>query len=82
MRKLQVLGTGCPACEKLATMVEAAAQDLQLDFTLEKTGELDEILSYGVAVTPALVVDGEVKFAGGLPTPDELRAMLSLETAG
>ena len=77
MKILQVLGTGCAACEKLAEMVEQTAQTLGIEYTLEKVGALDEILSYGIAATPALVVDGEVKLVGGLPSPEELREMLA-----
>lgn len=77
MKKLQVLGPGCPTCRKLAMMVEQAAGDLGLDYELEKVTEIDRITDFGVMSTPALAVDGEVKVSGGLPTMDEIKAMIS-----
>jgi len=77
MKKLQVLGTGCPTCRKLAMMVEQAAGDLGLDYELEKVTEIDRITDFGVMSTPALAVDGEVKASGGLPSMDEIKAMIA-----
>jgi small redox-active disulfide protein 2 len=76
VRKLQVLGTGCPACRRLAALVAQAATDLGLEFELEKIGDIDRILAFDVASTPALVIDGEVRCAGRVPSMNELRAML------
>ncbi|MDP7640499.1 MAG: thioredoxin family protein [Candidatus Hydrogenedentes bacterium] len=76
MKKLQILGTGCPTCAKLAEMVEDAAQGLDIDYELEKVTDIDRITAFGVMSTPALAVDGEVKFSGGLRTADELKAMI------
>lgn len=64
MIKIQVLGPGCAKCEKLAANAKEAAEELGLDFTLEKVTDINEILAFGVMTTPALVVDGEVKMAG------------------
>ena len=74
--KIQILGTGCPKCEKLAAQAEAAANELGLDYELVKVKEIDEILSFGVMITPALAVDNEVKFAGKVPPQDELLQIL------
>jgi small redox-active disulfide protein 2 len=76
MTKLQVLGTGCPKCKTLAERAEEAAQDLGLDYELEKVTELDDIMGFGVMMTPALVVDGEVRAVGKVPTVDEIKEML------
>ena len=76
MKKIQVLGTGCPSCRRLAQMAEEAAQELTLDFELEKVTEIDRIIAFGVVATPALVVDGEVKFSGMVPSIDELKKAL------
>lgn len=76
MKKLQVLGPGCPTCGKLAEMVGVAARELNLDFELEKVTDIDAITSFGVLATPALVVDGEVMVSGGLPSMDEIKVMI------
>ena len=77
MRKLQVLGPGCPKCARLAENTEAAAKELGLDYELEKVTRINEIMAFGVMVTPALVVDGEVKVVGKVPTPEAIKDMLS-----
>jgi len=77
MKKLQILGTGCATCEKLADMTRAAAEDLHLAFELEKVTAMEDILAFNILATPALVVDGDVKVSGRLPSEDELHAMLS-----
>ena len=77
MKNLKILGTGCPKCEKLAAAAEAAAQDLGIEYEIEKVKELNAIMGYGVMMTPALVVDGEVKASGNVPTTQELKAMLA-----
>ncbi len=76
MKKLQVLGTGCPKCKKLTKNVEAAAQALGFEYELEKVTDVNDIISFGVAVTPALAIDGDVKFAGKLVSVEELKSLL------
>ena len=75
--KVQVLGTGCPKCKKLAEAAQAAATELQIKCELEKVTDLQQIMSFGVMMTPALVVDGEIKCMGKIPSHDELKKMLS-----
>lgn len=77
MKKLQVLGTGCPKCKKLAENAEAAAKTLGIEYTLEKVTQINEIMKFGVMMTPALVVDGVVKTAGKVPEADDIKSMLS-----
>ena len=77
MTKLQVLGPGCPNCDKLAAITELIAVEIGLDFELEKVTKIDEITAFGVMATPALVVNGEVKVSGRLPSPDEVKEMIS-----
>jgi small redox-active disulfide protein 2 len=74
--RLQVLGTGCPKCKQLAANVEAAAEELGLDCELEKVTDINEILKFGVMMTPALAVDGEVKVAGRVPDSGEIKALI------
>ena len=75
--KIQVLGTGCVKCRKLVENAEAAARALGADYTLEKVTDINEIMNFGVMVTPALVVDGEVKTAGKVPGVAEIKGMLA-----
>lgn len=76
MKKLQVLGTGCPRCRKLAAMVDLAAKELDLDYELVKVTDIDKITDFGVMSTPALAVDGWVKASGRVPSMDEIRDMI------
>lgn len=76
MKDLKILGTGCPKCQKLMETAEAAARELGIDYKLEKVKEIEKIMEFGVMVTPALVVDGEVKISGKVPTPDQAKDML------
>ena len=77
MKKLQILGTGCAKCKKLAELTEAAAQSLGVPYEMEKVTEIQKIMALGVMMTPALVVDGVVKVSGRLPSPDELKTMIA-----
>ncbi|MCP5108901.1 MAG: thioredoxin family protein [bacterium] len=77
MRKIQVLGTGCAKCKKLAEVAEKAAVEMNIEYELEKVTELNDIMNFGVMVTPALVVDGDVKVAGKVPKIDAVKEMLS-----
>ena len=74
---LQILGTGCPKCKKLAENTEAAAKALGIDYQLEKVTEITKIMAFGVMITPALVVDGQVKVAGKVPSPDDIKKLLA-----
>ena len=75
--KLQILGTGCPKCQKLAENTRAAAEALGIDFQMEKITGINRIMSFGVMLTPALAVDGEVKLVGKAPSVDEIKALLA-----
>ena len=77
MKKIQILGTGCPKCKKLTQAAETAARELNMEYELEKVTDINEIIAFGVMMTPALVVDGEVKIVGKVPSPAELKAILA-----
>ena len=77
MKKLQILGTGCPKCKKLAENAEVAAKALGIEFTIEKVTDINEIMKFGVMMTPALAVDGQVKVVGKVPDPQAIKAMLA-----
>ncbi len=75
MKKIQILGTGCPKCKKLAENAEAAAKELGIEFEIEKVTDINEIMKFGVMVTPALAVDGEVKVVGKVLSPGEIKEL-------
>jgi small redox-active disulfide protein 2 len=76
VKKLQVLGPGCPKCKRLVEQTEAAAKAAGIEYQLEKVTDLRDIMKFGVMMTPALVVDGSVKVVGKVPSVDEIRKML------
>ncbi len=76
MKKLQILGTGCAKCKKLAENTEAAAKEAGIEYEIVKVTELREIMGFGVMTTPALVVDGKVKVAGRVPEVSELKTLI------
>lgn len=76
MKKLQILGGGCPKCQKLAERTEVAAKELGIAYTVEKVTNINEITKFGVVITPALAVDGVVKIAGKIPNVEEIKKML------
>jgi small redox-active disulfide protein 2 len=75
--KIQVLGTGCPKCKKTYEHAEQAIKDLGVCADLEKVEDLKAIMSFGIMVTPALAIDGEVKVAGKIPSVDEVKKLIS-----
>jgi small redox-active disulfide protein 2 len=77
MKKIQILGIGCPKCKKLAENAEAAAKELAIEYQLEKVTEINEIMKFGVMVTPALAIDGQVKITGKVADADSIKKMLS-----
>lgn len=76
MKKLQILGTGCPKCQKLIVQTEAAAQAAGIEYELEKVTDVEKIMDFGVMMTPALAIDGEVKVVGKVPSVEEIQRML------
>ena len=76
MKKLQILGTGCSKCKKLADNTEIAAKELGIEYELEKVTDINEIMMFGVMLTPALAVDGAVKAVGKVPNAEEIKELL------
>lgn len=74
--KIEVLGMGCAKCSSLEEEVRKAVAELGLNAEITKVNDLETIVSRGVMSTPALVIDGQVKFAGRLPNPAQLRQTL------
>jgi len=77
MKKIQILGTGCPKCKQLTEAAERAANELGIEYELEKVTDLDDIMAFDVMMTPALVVDGEVKAVGKVPGIAEIKKALA-----
>ena len=75
--KVQILGTGCPKCRRLSENAEAACLDLGVEAEIEKVTDIDKITSYGVLMTPALAVDGEVKSVGKVLSVEEIKRLIS-----
>lgn len=76
MKKLQILGTGCAKCIKLAEHTEAAAQAAGIAYEMEKIKDINAIMGFGVMMTPALAIDGEVKVVGKVPSVEEIKQLL------
>ena len=77
MKKVQILGTGCPKCKKLFEASQQAVKDLGIEAEVTKVEDINEIMKFNVMMTPALAVDGEVKVVGRIPKPDEIKAMIA-----
>jgi len=77
MKKLIVLGPGCARCETLANITRQAADQLGIEYELEKLTDIKQFPNYGLMMTPGLVVDGELKVQGKVPSLDEIKSMLA-----
>ena len=75
--EIRILGTGCTKCHTLEAETRLAAAELGLDCNIEKVTELKDIMAYGVMLTPALVVDGDVKVTGKVPAREDIKKLLS-----
>lgn len=76
MKQVQILGTGCAKCDKLANNAQEAVDQSQVEATVEKITDIMKITSFGVMMTPALAVDGEVKMVGKVPSVEEIKELL------
>jgi small redox-active disulfide protein 2 len=77
MRQIKILGPGCRRCEQLAAATKDAADQLGIDYELEKVKDVAKFADYGVMMTPGLVVDDEVKSQGKVLSLDEIKALLA-----
>ena len=73
---IQVLGTGCDKCSRLAENADHAAKESGIDYVLEKVTEITRIISFGVLATPALLIDGKNYCSGSVPTIEEIKVMI------
>ena len=79
--KIKVLGTGCPKCKKLFAEAEKAIASSGIPVELEKVEQIDQIMKYAVMMTPALVLDDEVKASGRIPPSAEIVAWITTAAA-
>ena len=77
MKTLQILGTGCAKCNQLTAATKEAADSCGIEYQIEKVTDFTRFADFGVMITPALVVDGEVKVAGKVPSIEDLKKMIS-----
>jgi small redox-active disulfide protein 2 len=77
MKKIQILGTGCAKCKKLTEHAEKAAQELGIDYEIEKVTDIIQITSFGVMMTPGLAIDGKVKTTGKVTSVEEVKKLLT-----
>jgi small redox-active disulfide protein 2 len=77
MKTIQILGTGCPKCKKLAENAEAAARALGIEYELVKVTEINKIARMGAMMTPGLAIDGQLKSSGKVLSPEEIQGLLS-----
>jgi len=76
MKKIDILGTGCPKCKQLAANAEQAATELGIEYQLEKVTDINDIMKFGVMITPGIAVDGEVKASGKVVAADQIKPWL------
>ncbi len=77
MTKIQILGAGCPNCRQLAENAAAAAKALGIEYQLEKVTDVNDIVAFGVMMTPALAVDGVVKSTGKVLRAADVEGLLA-----
>ena len=76
MKKIQVLGTGCPKCKQLVANAEQAANELGIEYEMIKVTDITEIIKLGIMMTPGLLIDGEVKVSGKVVSSDDIKQWL------
>ncbi len=77
MKEIKVLGPGCMKCVQLYNNTKTAADELNIECEIEKVSDIQKIMDYGVMMTPALVVDGDVKIVGKVPSVEEIKKILA-----
>lgn len=73
---IQILGTGCAKCEKTFRMAEEAVKNCGIDAEIVKVTEIQHIINFGVMMTPALAIDGEVKISGRVPAVEQIEGWI------
>lgn len=76
MKKVEILGKGCPRCKQTEKLVKIAIEELGIEATIEKVQDINEIISRGVVSTPAVAVDGKIVVSGRIPSLEEIKKIL------
>jgi small redox-active disulfide protein 2 len=74
---IKVLGTGCPKCKSMTSVVQSVIEENNIDATIEKVEDIMEIMTFSVMTTPALVIDNEITIKGRVPSKEEVLALLN-----
>lgn len=77
MKKIQILGTGCPKCKTLTAHTEEAVKQLGIQATIEKVEKITDIMKFGIMTTPGLAIDGVVKSAGKVLAVEDIKKLLA-----
>jgi small redox-active disulfide protein 2 len=77
--RIEILGMGCPKCKKLYENAQTAVKELNAQVEVVKIEDIQKITDYGIMTTPAIAIDGEVKAAGRIPAPDEIKKWISVK---
>ena len=77
MKKIQILGLGCPKCQKLYDLAEEAVKELGIEYEMEKVDDINKIFDMGAMTTPALAINGDIKFSGNIPNTEELKKIIA-----
>jgi small redox-active disulfide protein 2 len=77
--KIEVLGTGCPKCLALEEIMKRALKELGIKANVEHVYNIEKIIEYGVMMTPAVVINGKIKFEGRIPSPEEAKKIIKEE---
>ena len=79
--RLEILGTGCPKCRKLMELVTETVNETGIAAEIGKVEKINDIMNYGVMMTPALAIDGKVVVAGRIPSKDEIKKWIEEKAA-
>jgi len=74
--KIEILGTGCPKCKKLMELTVEAVNETGVNAEIKKVDQINDIMNYGVMITPALAIDGKVVVAGKIPSKEEIKSWI------
>ncbi|MFA6613895.1 MAG: thioredoxin family protein [Endomicrobiia bacterium] len=75
--KIDILGTGCPKCKKLMELTVEAVNETGVNAEIKKVDQINDIMNYGVMITPALAIDGKVVVAGKIPSKEEIKSWIT-----
>ncbi|MDD4909093.1 MAG: thioredoxin family protein [Candidatus Omnitrophica bacterium] len=76
--KIEILGMGCPKCKKLYENAQTAVKEANAQADVVKVEDIQKITDYGLMSTPAIAIDGQIKAAGRIPAPDEIKKWISV----